>query len=50
MVIFPTIMGLLFKAAVCAQLKQDEEVEKCLNKIAEINPAFLFELDNILQD
>lgn len=44
------IMGLLFKAAVCAQLKQDEEVEKCLNKIAEINPAFLFELDNILQD
>lgn len=44
------IEALLFKATVCAQLNQEKEMEKCLNKIIEINPGLLFELDNLLND
>lgn len=42
--------ALLFKAVVCAQLNQEQELEKCVDKLVEINPMLLMELDNILED
>ena len=40
--------ALLFKAIACGMLNQEKEMEKCLDKIMEVNPLLLMELDQYL--
>lgn len=42
--------ALLFKAISCGMLNQEKEMGKCLDKIMEVNPLLLMELDNYLRD
>jgi tetratricopeptide (TPR) repeat protein len=42
--------ALLFKAVACGMLNQEKEMEKCLEKIMEVNPLLLMELDEYLRN
>ena len=44
------VEALLFKAMACANLNREKEMEKCLDKIIEINPLLLMELDEMFGD
>ena len=44
------IDALLFKAIACANLNQDKEMEECMDKIAEINPFLLMEINELFSD
>ena len=42
--------ALLFKALDCSVLDMEEEADKCIEKLAEINPLLLYSLDQLFED
>ena len=44
------VEALLFKAMTCATLKREKEANDCIEKISEINPFLLMELNELFED
>lgn len=44
------VEALLLKAIACAPLKKEKEMEECIEKISQINPLLLLELDKFMED
>ncbi|MBR0272088.1 MAG: tetratricopeptide repeat protein [Methanobrevibacter sp.] len=42
--------ALLFKAVACSALGLDKEIDKCIEKLAEVNPLLLYSLDQLFED